>query len=236
MDTEQFNKEKDRLAKNVQILLRDGKELINKKKDFAHDNRGAWMCQRWRRKSSIRAEQHLFEKHCMLAEQEFQKLDKIAEYKKNVEPIKYALKLVLAIFVAAISVLLVVHTFAYVALKVDGKEIEPFLNDMLEKIETSPLGFLATVFLVATGFFLMVCALRGNVKLGLRFFFVNFYPVVPKETFVNAFMANCLVMNLWMTALIFYMNVIFRGYLRGTESAKIFQVQVRNMMFFKWFF
>jgi len=30
--------------------------------------------------------------------------------------------------------------------------------------------------------------------------------------------------------------VLFRGFLRGTQSAKIFQVQVRNMYFFNWFF
>jgi len=82
----------------------------------------------------------------------------------------------------------------------------------------------------------MVCALRGNVKLGLRFFFVSFYPIVPKETFINAFMANCLTVNLWMAALIQLMNVMFRGYLRGTQSAKIFEVQIRNMYFFSWFF
>ena len=116
----------------------------------------------------------------------------------------------------AISVLLVVHTFCYVALKVDSKTVEPFLNDMIEKLESTPVGFLASVLLVTFGIFLMICAMRGNVKLGLRFFFVSFYPVVPKETFINSFIANCLVMNLWMTALVQFINVLFRGYLRGT--------------------
>ena len=92
--------------------------------------------------------------------------------------------------------------FCYIALKVDGKEVEPFLNDMLEQTETSALGFLSTVFLVIIGLFLTAAALNGNIKLGLRFFFVSFYPIVPKETFVNSFMANCMIMNLWMAALI----------------------------------
>lgn len=82
----------------------------------------------------------------------------------------------------------------------------------------------------------MVAALRGNVKLGLRFFFVSFYPLVPKETFVNSFMANCLVMNFWMMSLTQLMNVLFRGYLRGTQVAKLFEVQIRNMQFFRWFY
>lgn len=48
------------------------------------------------------------------------------------EPLKYSMMLVLAIFMAAISVLVIIHTFCYIALKVDGKTVEPFLNDMLE--------------------------------------------------------------------------------------------------------
>ena len=109
-----------------------------------------------------------------------------------VEPIKYWCKLFLAILVIACSVILIIHTFCYVALKVDGKEVEPFLNDMVEKMEISRVGFLAPVTLSAIGLFFVICAIRGNVKMGLRFFFVSFYPILPKETFVNAFMANCL--------------------------------------------
>ena len=140
----------------------------------------------------------------------------ISQYSQKVEPLKYSCKLLGALVIFAVSVLLIVHTFCYVALKVDGKTVEPLLNDMLEEMETSPVGFLSSILLVFFGIFLMVAAIRGNVKLGLRFFFVSFYPVVPKETFMNSFMANCLVLNLWMTALIQFMNVLFRGYLRGT--------------------
>ena len=121
-------------------------------------------------------------------------------------------------------------------MKVDGKYVEPFLNDMLEQTEESALGFLASVMILGIGFFLCISALNGNIKLGLRFFFISFYPILPKETFVNSFMANCMVLNLWMASLIQFMNFMFRGYLRGTESAKIFEVQVRNMYFFGWFF
>ena len=64
------------------------------------------------------------------------------------------------------------------------------------------MGFLASVVLILLGMFMVIAALNGHIKLGLRFFFISFYPVVPKETFVNAFMANCMVMNLWMTSLI----------------------------------
>ena len=231
-----FNYKKSELSKKVETLLQMGKKLIEDKKRLAERTRSMWLLSRWRAKSNLKAEQHLFETNCAIAEREFQQLDKIASYNTRVEPLKYSMLLILGILMGGISVLVIIHTFCYVALKVDGKTVEPFLNDLLEQTEVSRVGFLASVLLVAIGLFLTLCAVRGNVKLGLRFFFVSFYPILPKETFINSFLANCLVVNLWMVALIQFMNVLFRGYLRGTMSAKIFEVQVRNMYFFSWFF
>ena len=183
-----------------------------------------WIWGRWRAKSTLKAEQHQFEINCILAEKEFQKLDNIAQYNRKVEPLKYSCKLCTAVLMFILSVLIIIHTFCYVALKVDGREVEPFLNDLVERLQVSVLGFLATVIVVVIGGFMVIAALNGNIKLGLRFFFISFYPIVPKETFVNSFMANCMVLNLWMTALTQLMNVLFRGYLRGSQIAKIMQV------------
>ena len=236
MKENDFAYTKSELTKNVEILLQMGKKLVQDKKLLADQTRGMWMITRWRAKQNLKSEQHQFETNCIIAEKEFQRLDQIAQYNNKVEPVKYTCKLILAIFMLACSVIMLIHTFSYIALKVDGRTVEPFLNDAVERIETSPLGFLSGLTIVVIGMFLTLCAVRGNVKLGLRFFFVSFYPIIPKETFTNSFMANCMVMNLWMSALIQFMNILFRGYLRGTSSAKLFNVQVRNMYFFNWFF
>jgi LMBR1 domain-containing protein 1 len=104
---------------------------------------------------------------------------------------------------AVLSILMMVHFFLYAILKVEnGKNVKPFLNDMLEGLENSRAGFFATVFIILICFYLVFAAMRGNVKFGLRFFFVSFYPIVPRETFVNSFFANCLIMNIWMFAMI----------------------------------
>ena len=156
----------------------------------------------------------------------------MSTYGQSVEPIKFVMKLLLGAFLAVCSLIILIHWFMYISLKVDGKPIKPFINAILEGIEASPAAFLATVLFVLIGYYLILSAVRGNVKFGIRFFFVSFYPIVPKETFVNAFMANCLVLNIWITALTHLMTMMFRGYLRGTQVAKIFTVQVSNMYFF----
>ena len=134
------------------------------------------------------------------------------------------MKLIAGILMAFLSIILLGHWFSYLALMVDDRPVDPFLNNMLETVETSAVGFLATVMFVGIGFYLIAATMRGNVKFGLRFFFVSFYPLSPRETFVNSFFANCLVINIWMVALTHFLNWMFKGYLRGTQVAKIFDV------------
>jgi LMBR1 domain-containing protein 1 len=119
-----------------------------------------------------------FESNCILAEREFTTLDNTAQYRKKVEPCWYVLKLILGILCLLISLILIVHLFLYVLLKVDGKSVKPFLNTVLEDIENSNASFFATVLFAFIGYYFMICAIKGNVKLGLRFFCFTFYPMV----------------------------------------------------------
>ena len=134
----------------------------------------------------------------MLAEREFNKLDNISAYKNKVEPCKYVWFWFLGCCSVVASIDMMIHIFMYAALRVDGKSLRPWINNVLEKIEPTAVGFLASVFLVILCYYLVLAAVRGNMKFGLRFFFVSFYPIVPRETFINSFFANCLIMNIWV--------------------------------------
>lgn len=119
-----------------------------------------------------------FESNCILAEREFTILDNTAQYRKKVEPCWYAMMLILGILCLIISLILIVHLFLYVLLKVNSKSIKPFLNTVLEDIENSNASFFATVLFAFIGFYFMFCAIKGNVKIGLRFFCFTFYPMM----------------------------------------------------------
>ena len=133
------------------------------------------------------------------------------------------------------SVVMITHIFAYRALKNDGKHVNAFLNRWLENIDQSQAGFSASIILIIIGWYLMACTIKGSTKLGLRFFFINFYPVVPKETFVNSLFANNWAMNIWCIAITHLMVDLFRGYLRTSNVALMFEVQIKHMWLFKWF-
>jgi hypothetical protein len=57
---------------------------------------------------------------------------------------------------------------------------------------------------------MMTATLHGNIKFGLRFFSITFYPLVPGETFVNSFFINAILMNLYTPALVYMIVDLFR--------------------------
>ncbi len=81
----------------------------------------------------------------------------------------------------------------------------------------------------------MFAAMKGNVRIGMRCFCFSFYPLMPNETFVNAFIFNAIIMNIWMFALVQFMTDMFKDYIRQTSISMIFSVQIKNMKFYQYF-
>lgn len=89
-------------------------------------------------------------------------------------------------------------------------------------IKDENTGFLGIIFFILLALYMFYATFVGNVKFGLRFFSLNFYPMVPKETFVNSFIANAMIMNIWMHAFIFELVDLFRWMFTGTQAAIFF--------------
>jgi len=75
---------------------------------------------------------------------------------------------------------------------------------------------MATIVFCFFGYYLFYATVIGNIKFGLRFFTISFYPMVPKETFVNSFIVNALSMNMWVVALVYLLVDLFRQFFSGT--------------------
>lgn len=121
----------------------------------------------------------------------------------------YVFKLILGIICIVISLILVIHIFCYLLLKVDGRPVNPFLNNMLEYLEQSKVSVLATILFALIGYYMMIAAIKGNVRVGMRVLCFTFYPLLPNETFVNSFVFNAILMNLWMFALVQFLTDMF---------------------------
>lgn len=202
MKPEDFKKAKAKLATTMEALMLKGKELVELKSKAADEEQGKGKpFQRFMAKRKLTSEQHKFETNCSLAEAEFNKLDSIAAYSSRVEPCRFVCYLIFGILMGIASLIFVIHIFCYlVTMLKNGVPSDPFLNSMLSKVEASVVQFAAIPMLIISGYYFLFCAQKGNIKLGMRFLFVSFYPIAKKETFANSFFVNCIVLSLYSVA------------------------------------
>ena len=92
------------------------------------------------------------------------------EYSERVEPGKYGFYLVFGCFMAVMSIVMMTHIFDHIALIINGKTINPFLDAFLDIIQASRAKFLSIVVFCLIGFYFLYCAQKGNIKVGLRFY------------------------------------------------------------------
>jgi LMBR1 domain-containing protein 1 len=112
------------------------------------------------------------------------------------------LYLILGLVCIVISLVLIVHLFCQILLRMNGRPVSYFLNNMLEGLETSQVSVLATILFAFIGYYMMLAAIKGNVRVGMRLLCFTFYPMLPNETFINSFIFNAILMNIWMFALV----------------------------------
>lgn len=141
MKEDEFNRAKAELAKKIQALLMKGKKLVEDKKALPELKAG-WFS-KWRAKRTINTEQHLFETNCMLAEEEFQNLDRIASYNKKVDPCYYTGLLIFAIFALFLSLWFIIFEFMNIVLRVNGRTINSMFDGYLVALSQTPVSFIA---------------------------------------------------------------------------------------------
>lgn len=231
MKEDEFARCKAELAKQVDKLLQIGKQLLEDR--MKSDKQSGFSG--WKARRQIQTRQNEFESNCILIEREFTRLDQTAQYKHKVEPLVYVIKLLLGIICIVISLIIVIHLFCYILLKINNRPVHPFLNNLLESLEQSNVSVISTILFAFIGYYLMLCAMKGNVRVGMRLLCFTFYPLQQNETFVNSFVFNAIIMNLWMFALVQFMTDMFKEYIRQTSISMIFSVQIKNMYFFKYF-
>lgn len=142
-----------------------------------------------------------YEARCLIAEKEFIMLEKISNLSK-VEPFLYWLKLAFGIILALLSLVWIIHIFLWVIIKVNGKPVHPFLNNMLDGLVVGHVEFLSTGVFAIISLYLLWAAMKGNIKFGLRFFCFTFYPLRANETFLSAFIFNAFMISIWTMSLL----------------------------------
>ncbi len=152
-------------------------------------------------------------------ENDYELLEKHKNVRK-IEPLLYCLKLVLGIFLAAVSVLWFFHILLFNIIVINGKPVTPFFNDILNRIEETDVSVIATILFEGLAVFLLFAAIKGNIKFGVRCFCFTFFPVRKNETYLNSLLVNVMLINLWTVSLIQFCATTFSSFIRFSSISR----------------
>jgi len=150
---------------------------------------------------------------------------------KNYNPLIPYVKLFLGILSVIISILWVLQTILFVLPK---QPFHPFLNSYVQWFDSwFPLFGVLTVAVFS--FYLLICAIKGCFKFGLRFFCFQLYPMAINKTYMSSFLFNISLILLCVIPVIQFTAAAFGDYARYTNISQIFGVQIQYLKFFQYF-
>jgi len=170
-----------------------------------------------------------------LLEEEYLKLEKA--YNGGLGPhilaIMWAwIQFVLGLISIVLTFLWLIHIIIYIVIRppADG-----FLNNFFIALD-EVWGLFGTLFFGIFAFYLLWAVIKGNFKMGVRVPLIfDLHPMKVGGTTMNSFLVNTLTVMLASLAVVQLCTSAFSQYNRFTGIDSIFNVGMRNLQFFKWF-
>lgn len=225
------------MAERKVVLRRRVEELIAYAKSLemvSEDDEKKGMWGRWKHNRKVKNKESKLQAELYMLEQEFEIYE--AENNLSANPVKNALMLILGILLTIISFVIWLHLLVYKIIIVKGHPVSEFLNMIFKFLEFTIARFVSTIAFAGLCIYLLLCVLKGNIKFGLRLFFIiKIHPMKLGRTFVNSFLFNVIFVLLCVPAAMHFIIELFQSYMRLTSSAFLFSGLMGKMKFFKFF-
>jgi LMBR1 domain-containing protein 1 len=139
--------------------------------------------------------------------------------------------IVFGVCALVISIMWILQIVIYV---IPDPPFHPLLNDYFAWFDGwFPLfGTLSVAIFVV---YLLLCAIKGCFKFGLRFMLVDLHPMRPGRTYMSSFMFNIGMVLLCALPSVQFAQEAFSQYARFTVIRQMFGIQVQNLQFFQYF-
>lgn len=189
---------------------------------------------KWKHGRKVRNRESKLQAELYKLEQEYEIFE--AEDKLKANPIVMALYLVLGILSALVSFMIWLHILLYSVIFINGQPVSEFLNRIFIFLEFKLARFISTIVFAALCVYILLCVIKGNVKFGLRLFFIiKIHPMKMGRTFMNSFLFNLIFVLLCVPAVMHFILVMFQNYMRLSSAAFLFTGLLQKMKFFEFF-
>ncbi|CAM9149336.1 unnamed protein product [Pylaiella littoralis] len=215
-------------------LVSVGEQLKGVRQDTrqAIEGRELSFLERRRRNNREATEFNQFKQAVYILEEDFDNLEVCKDYYRKFNPLKPVVWLMFGIVTAVVAVIWIIHMVLFMIIQ---PAVTPFLNEYFLWFDKwFPLFGVLSVAIFSL--YLLAACVKGCFKFGLRLVWFTLHPMKPNGTYMNSFLFNCGVILMCTTPVIQFTVQALSAYLRNTEVSNFFNVQVRFMRFFKYFF
>jgi len=173
-----------------------------------------------------------FKKAVYLLEKDVEDLKACSDNFDSYNPIIPFIKLLLGIISGLLTLLWILQICIYMLPK--NPKI-PFLNTYLDFWRKYfPLFGVLTI--AAFSLYALFGAIKGCFKCGIRFMFIQLYPMEYNKTYMSSFLFNLGLILMCTAPVVQLSTEAFGLYSANTAASQIFLNQIQYLTFFQWFF
>ncbi|KAG5184761.1 LMBR1-like membrane protein [Tribonema minus] len=173
-----------------------------------------------------------FKQMVYILEEDYQQMVLCKEYSTKYNPLKPLFWMLVGIVSGCICVLWLIHMVVYM---LATPPYALFLNAYFNWFDKwFPLFGAISIGLFAM--YLLVAAVKGCFKFGLRLMWFTLHPMKLNETYMNSFLFNVGIILMCVPAVIQFSVQAFSAYLVSADINSFFNVQVKYLRFFRYFY
>jgi LMBR1 domain-containing protein 1 len=237
MDAQEFQEAQTSLRERTNELVDIGELIKIEREEKAQlgltSGWGATLFDSEKRKEARDERQAIlgFKQAVFLLEKDVEDFQACTANYENYNPLIPYIALVFGFFSSIISVMWFLHIVIYV---LPDPPLRPFLNNFFGWFDKwFPLFGVLSVAIFTS--YLMMCAVIGCFKLGMRFLCMTLHPMKPGKTYMSSFMFNIGLVLLCALPVVQFCSTAFADYAKYATIRQIYGVQIEYLKFFAFF-
>lgn len=236
MDAVEFAEAQMSIRERVNELVDIG-ELLKIEADAKANEEGGggkgWFNRQARRDANEERKTLLqFKQAVYLLEKDVEDFQACSANYANYNPLIPWFSLFFGIISLLVSIVWIIHIILYILPR--GNPINPFLNTYFRWFDNwFPLFGVLSVAIFSV--YLLLCALKGCFKFGLRFFWFTLHPMKLNRTYMSSFMFNIGLVLLCALPVVQFCTTAFADYARYATVRQVFGTQIEYLQFFRYF-
>ncbi len=232
MDPAEFADAQLSIRQRVNELVDIGEMFKLERDERANADGKAWGKGFSQQARKERAEFNEFKKAVFLLETDMEDFQASSAKYDKYNPLLPWFYLLGGILSTILSVAWLAHIIIYV---VPPKPLFSFLNVYFQWFDRwFPL--LGVISVAVFTLYLLLCAVKGCFKFGIRFMWFTIHPMRVNKTYMSSFMFNVALVLLCALPVVQLCVVAFPEYARYADVTQVIGVQVMNIRYLGWFF